>query len=189
MRIQRAASVLGVLHELHEGLLLLLDDLRVAHQLVKPRFARPRYDHRQQARRLPGPGILAGDIGLGRFAAWVSAAPVRINLATRNCPPGTSFQPDGTSQFGLAWPEAAPGPACPIMLPASIGGCEAGNCAWAVGAGKLTDLRNSTKAGFCCATSASSPVILKNQATPSRRVIAARMTVFSPEPGFAPACS
>ena len=44
-------------------------------------------------------------------------------------------------------------------------------------------------AGFCSATRASSPVILKNQATPSRRVMAARMRVLSPEPGFAPACS
>ena len=79
--------------------------------------------------------------------------------------------------------------ACPIMFPPSIGGWEGGSCACAIPAEKLTDLRNSTKAGFCSATRASSPIILKNHAVPSRRVIAARMRLFSPEPGLPPACS
>ena len=70
-----------------------------------------------------------------------------------------------------------------------MGGWDGGSWAWVAAAGKLTDLRNSIKAGFCSATKPSSPVILKNQAVPSRRVMAARMRLFSPEPAFEPACS
>ena len=44
----------------------------------------------------PSPGDM-----LTLMLAWELAAPVTRNLATRNCPPGTSFQLEGTCQLGL----------------------------------------------------------------------------------------
>src|SRR6267154_3793738 len=120
--------------------------------------------------------------------ACALSVPATVNLATRNCPPGISFQSAGTCQAGL--PSVGPAAAAAGIgkeLMSPIGGCEGGKSARDVLAAKLMDLRKAIKAGFCSVTNASSPFILKNQATPSRRRTAARIRLLSPEPGFSPA--
>src|SRR5258707_13031213 len=84
-------------------------------------------------------------------AACAFSAPVMTNLATRNCPAAASCQPGGTSHAGLPCPEPFPdaGPDGAASGAPPMGGCEGGNPADAVTAGKLTDLRNSINAGFC----------------------------------------
>ena len=62
---------------------------------------------------------------------------------------------------------------------------------WPAGAlsGKLTVLRNSTNGRFWPATRSASPLILKNQTTPSRGIIAARMHARLPVSGWTPTAS
>src|SRR5690242_7108687 len=124
-------------------------------------------------------------------AAWALSGPESMNFAIKNWLPATSFQPDGTCQLGLPSDEpvlAAAGAAAETFA-SPIGGWEDDNPGCAERAGKFTVLRKSMKAVFCWATSASSPVILKNHVRSSRGKIAARMRSFSPDPGLAPACS
>src|SRR5208282_5108809 len=68
-------------------------------------------------------------------AAVPPPSPVSMNLATRNCPPETSCQPDGTCQFGFPSLEigVAAGDAPMPMSPTD--GCDAGK---AVGVGAAT---------------------------------------------------
>src|SRR5437016_320315 len=113
-----------------------------------------------------------------------------MNLATRNWPPAVSFHPVGTCHFGL--------PSSDVLLDTgsdwesaavSIGGWDGGRSVRTAVAEKLNDFKKSMKTGFCSVTKLSSPVILKNQAVPLRRWIAARMRVSPSEFGAFPACS
>ena len=60
---------LTVLHELGEGILLLLDELFIAHQLVEPRLLCLGHNRGQQVRLLPGLRIGAGDFRQHGFGA------------------------------------------------------------------------------------------------------------------------
>src|SRR5437588_5884834 len=116
----------------------------VSDKSFKPSCLRQRLTF--MARPPPSPADM-----LTLMAALALSAPLTMNLATRNCPAGTSCQPEGTCQFGL-FPEGETfGAACPAGAPEPpIGGCEAGRSAWvAAGAPKVTDFRNSRNAGFC----------------------------------------
>ena len=73
-----------------------------------------------------------------------------------------------------------------ISSPAPMAGWDAGSAGELSAALNESDLRNSAKADFWPATSWSSPVILMNQVTPSRRRMAPNIRTFSPLAEFVP---
>src|SRR5262249_44935852 len=98
-------------------------------------------------------------------AACSLSAPVIRNLAANIGPPEISFQSAGTCQLGFpSLVGGVPAVGMGIEPKSPIGRCEGGRSVRFEPVTKLTVLRKSTKAGFCCATTSSSPFILKNHA-------------------------